>query len=86
MNQYIPVENCDLIQVVTQIKINILNIILCDRATIQVLLYGYDTKLLDSYIFELVGDEYQMWQDDNYLIQYVCEKYNLILREPSVPL
>ncbi len=86
MENYIDIQSYDLIQIISKIKIKVMNLILNKSATIKVEYFDDDNKLLNTYYFELVGHEYQMWRDDNYLIQYVCEKYNLILREPSVSL
>ena len=80
MNRSIQVENCDLIQVISKIKIHILNLILNDRATIQVLCYDDDEKMLNGYVFELVEEQYEMWHDDNYIYQFVCEKYGFVLK------
>ena len=54
MNRSIQVEKCDLIQVISKIKIHILNLILNDRATIQVSCYDDDEQMLNGYVFELV--------------------------------
>jgi len=80
MNRSIQVEKCDLIQVISKIKIHILNLILNDRATIQVLCYDDDEKMLNGYVFELVGEQYKMWHDDNYIYQFVCKKYGFVLK------
>lgn len=82
MDKKIEIENCDLIQVITKITIHVLNIVLNDRATIQVLCYDDGGKVLNSYIFELI-EEYHLWRDDNFLIQYVCEKYGFVLKNNS---
>jgi hypothetical protein len=86
MNSYICVEPCDLIQIISKIKINVLHLELNTSATIQCMCYDFENKFLNSYIFTLEGDEYQMWGQDNYLIELICEKYGFVLREPTVPL
>jgi hypothetical protein len=51
-------------------------------AIIRVQCFDENNVLLIN--FELVGDEYQLWKDDQDLINYVCEKYNFVLAlEPS---
>ena len=82
----INVEPCDLIQIISKIKINVLHLELNTSATIQCMCYDFENKFLNSYIFTLEGDEYQMWGQDNYLIELICQKYGFILREPTVPL
>jgi hypothetical protein len=86
MNSYINVEPCDLIQIISKIKINILHLELNTSATIQCMCYDSENKFLNSYVFTLEGDEYQMWTLDNYLIELISQKYGFILREPTVPL
>ena len=39
-----------------------------------------DEKMLNGYVFELVGEQYKMWRDDNYIYQFVCEKYGFVLK------
>ena len=56
----INIEPCDLIQIISKIKINVLHLELNTSATIQCLCYDFENKFLNSYIFTLEGDEYQM--------------------------
>ncbi len=73
--EYINIEPCELIQYISKIKISILYIELNVKATIQTLCYDDYNKLLVTYIFELIEDEYQMWNNDKWLIDYIFNKY-----------
>ena len=37
--------------------------------------YTTEAKLIFSDEFILEGSEYQLWLNDDYLIEYVCNKY-----------
>lgn len=80
MESYINVEHCDLIQVISKIKINVLYLELNVRATIQCKCYDDNNNLLNCYVFQLEDDEYQMWNTDSWLINYVCEKYGFVIK------
>ena len=84
MENYINVEPSNLIQVISKIKINILYLQLNVMATIQVLAYSIDNQLLTTYTFELVSPDYDDWHDDDWLVDYVCQKYGFTLESPSV--
>ena len=79
MEPYINVEPCDLIQVITKIKIKVLSLELNQFATIQVMCYDDLNNFLHCYVFEL-RDEYQYWNDDGWLINYVMNKYGFIIK------
>jgi len=73
--EYINVEPCELMQFISKIKIDVIYIKLNITATIQTSCYDDYNKLLITYIFELSGDEYQMWTSDQWLVDYVLDKY-----------
>jgi hypothetical protein len=79
MEQYINIQPKDLILVSSKISINVLLVELNIRAIIRVRFYSNDSKLLNTEEFILEGNDYMSWQNDNYLINYVCEKYNIDL-------
>lgn len=81
---YISIEPTNLIQVITKITINILHIELNKNATVQVLAYSETNELLRSFVFELILPEYESWTNDEWLINYVCEKYDFLLKNNSV--
>lgn len=51
-------------------------------ATIQVLAYSEENELLVSHIFELNLPDYDAWHDDDWLVDYVCQKYGYNLATP----
>jgi len=75
METYIKVEPVNLIQTISKIKINVLHLHLNVMATIQVLCYSEDNQSLTSHVFELQSPEYELWISDDWLVNYVCEKY-----------
>lgn len=81
---YISIEPANLIQVISKITINILHIKLNLNATVQVMAYSETNELLKSFVFELVLPEYESWTNDEWLINYVCQKYDFILKNNSV--
>lgn len=86
MTTYFDVEPANLVQIIAKIKINILYIEINKQATIQVLAFSTDDQLLTTYTFELVLPDYDEWHDDDWLIEYVCQKYGFVLRELPAPL
>lgn len=81
---FINVEPCDLIQIITKIQINIIYLKLNESATIQVNCLDDSNKLLNTYIFELIQPEYTEWTNDEWLINYICEKYGFIINLNNV--
>jgi hypothetical protein len=79
MDQYINIEQKEISLSATKISIDVLLIELNIRAIIRVRFYSSDSKLLDTDEFVLDGDEYADWNNDDYLIDYVCDKYNISL-------
>lgn len=84
MESYINVEPCDLIQIVSKIKINVLHLELNNCATIQVNCFDELNRLLNNYVFELKQPEYSDWVNDDFLINYVCEKYGFQIKNNIV--
>jgi hypothetical protein len=79
MPAYLQIQPAQLIQIISKIKINVLHMEINSNATIQVLAYSEDNQLLTSYVFELNLPEYDYWRDDDYLVDYVCQKYGFAL-------
>jgi hypothetical protein len=79
MPSYLQIQPAQLIQIISKIKINVLHMEINSNATIQVLAYSEDNQLLTSYVFELNLPEYDYWRDDDYLVDYVCQKYGFTL-------
>ena len=80
MEDYIHIESCDLIQIISKIKIKVMNLILNESAMIKVESFDNENKLLNTYYFELNGRDYQMWTNDIWLMNYVCEKYGFVIK------
>lgn len=84
MESCINIEACDLIQVITKIKIKVINLELNNLATIEVKCLSDENKLLNTYFFELKQPDYSEWVNDYWLINYVCEKYGFVIKNVSV--
>ena len=80
MENYICIESCDLIQIISKIKIKVINLVLNESAMIKVESFDDENKLLNTYYFELNGNDYQMWNTDSWLVDYVCEKYGFVIK------
>ena len=80
MENYIHIESCDLIQIISKIKIKVINLVLNESAMIKVESFDDENKLLNTYYFELNGNDYQMWTNDNFIINYVCDKYGFVIK------
>jgi hypothetical protein len=73
----IPVEPYNLVRthVITSIDIRIVNLILFKSVTLAVGLYSANGYVCDNRTFEISGDEYLAWNnDDSYLINLVMTK------------
>ena len=77
--EYINIQPKDFTQTTTKINIKVIYLELNTYAIIGVKLFDVNSKLLDGYEFTLEGDDYSNWHTDNYLFNYVCQKYNLSL-------
>ena len=61
--------------------IDILEMILFTRVTINVVLYDNNDRVVRGRIFTLEGDDYQKWSnDDQYIVDYVTERLHMILQ------
>jgi hypothetical protein len=79
MDQYINIEQKVICLSATKISIDVLSIELNIRAIIRVRFYSSDSKLLNTEEFVLENSAYTSWTTDNYLIGFVCSKYNITL-------
>lgn len=80
MNSYISIESKEVLQYGSKISINVLHLVLNESAIIRVQLFDENNKILDSNEFSLEGEEYINWHNDNYLIEFVCEKFGYVLK------
>ena len=60
---------------IKSIKVEVPYLLLNVMAMVRVQCFDENNNLLVIHNFELVDDEYQLWKDDQDLINYVCEKY-----------
>ncbi len=84
MPSFLNIQPAELVQIISKIQINILHMDLNLSATIQVLAYSEENQLLASYVFELTLPDYDSWHDDDWLVDYVCQKYNFVLSTPYI--
>lgn len=75
MTEYINIQQATITKEITKIKIDIPFIILREKCFVRVLCYNNDNELIHKYEFELMGNDYLQWQTDEWLINYVCQKY-----------
>ncbi len=80
MENYIHIESCDLIQIISKIKIKVMNLVLNESAMIKLESFDHDNELLNTYYFELNEKNYQIWNTDSWLIDYVCNKYGFVIK------
>ncbi len=78
--QLIPIQPKEVLLEAHKISINVLHIQLNTLAIIKVQLYSQEGKLIDVNEFVLEGEDYQNWHNDDYLIQYICNKYEYTLQ------
>lgn len=81
MNSYIPIETKEVLQYGSKISISVLLLVLNEYALIKVQIFDSNSKLLDVNEFILEGEDYSNWHNDNYLIDYVCQKYGYVLKQ-----
>ena len=82
MQSYISVKPYSIVKTynIDYIIINVTNIQLNQSADIQVVFCDNTKFMVDSVSFVLSGEDYQNWgTTDNYIINYVCSKYNISL-------
>ena len=53
MENYIHIESCDLIQIISKIKIKVMNLVLNESAMIKVESFDDENTLLNTHYFEL---------------------------------
>jgi hypothetical protein len=60
---------------VAKIKVDVLTLVLNERAVIRVMMMNADGAMIKSDTFELIKPDYSLWLSDDNLIDYVCDKY-----------
>ena len=79
MTSYINIQPKDITQTVSKILIKVSNLELNSYAIIKVQTYDSSEKMITSESFVMSGVDYDNWTTDNYLIDYVCNKYDYAL-------
>jgi hypothetical protein len=75
----IQIEPSSFTRIISNIKIEVSYIIINTIAVIRVLCFDDEMNLIDTRQFEMTQPDYQLWQKDEDLIQYVLDKYNFSL-------
>ena len=71
---------------ITSITIQVVNIILNTSALLIVVLYDDNDKCISAVNLELTGDDYSNWgNDDTYLLTYVCNKLQIVPKPEEPP-
>ena len=73
---YINIEPKDIIITATKIKIDVISLELNVSAIIRITLYDNNTKIVQTNMLILNGEEYQSWQTDDDMLSIICDKYN----------
>lgn len=81
---YINIEPSDLIQIISKISVSVVDITLNEKATICVKCYNSEDQYLISYYYELCQPEYTLWQNDEWLINYSCQKYGFQIKNNNL--
>ena len=79
MTSYINIQPKDITQTVSKILIKVSNLELNSYAIIKVQTFDSNDGMITHEQFILSGLDYDNWTNDNFLIEYVCNKYNYTL-------
>ena len=77
---FINIEPKQINLVAHKISVKVLYLELNSNAIIKVDLFSESNDLLQTNQFILDGEDYKNWYNDDFLIQYVCNKYGYILQ------
>lgn len=64
---------------ITSIEIRIISLTINESASINILFYGNGGEYIKNESFTLKNPDYQLWTDDQWLIDYVLNKYDLTI-------
>jgi hypothetical protein len=73
----IPIVPKEIIKEATSIAIDIPNITLNSKAFVRVIFYDSSNNVISTDSFELFKPDYNLWLQDDDLVDYICEKYNI---------
>ena len=64
---------------ITNIKIEISQLILFESCSFNVYLYDDENNIIEFKTFKIEGDEYKLWKnEDDYIINWIKNKLNII--------
>lgn len=72
----IQIQPTEISKTISSFKIDVPFIILMTQCFVRVLCFDADNKLIHTYEFLLEKPDYDIWQKDEDLVNYVCQKYN----------
>ena len=75
MNFYIDIEKKQIMKEATKMTIKVSNIELNSSAIIKIELYDNIYNLLDTNQIILDGIDYQNWNNDDWLLDFISDKY-----------
>ena len=73
---YINIEPKEITISATKMKIDVVSLELRNYAIIRVSLVDDNCIKVQTIEFILIGEDYQAWQNDDDLVNIICEKYN----------
>ena len=73
---YINIEPKEITISATKMKIDVVSLELRNYAIIRVSLVDNNCIKVQTNEFILIGEDYQAWQNDDDLVNIICEKYN----------
>ena len=73
---YINIEPKEITISATKMKIDVVSLELRNYAIIRVSLVDDNCIKVQTNEFILIGEDYQAWQNDDDLVNIICEKYN----------
>ena len=73
---YINIEPKEITISATKMKIDVVSLELRNYAIIRVSLVDNNCIKVQTNEFILIGEDYQAWQNDNDLVNIICDKYN----------
>ncbi len=83
---YIEPSEQTVTNIITSFSVSVTGVTLFVSANITVNLYNADPLLVKTEYFTLTGDDYNNWaNDDDYIIQYVANKYGFVITTPPEP-
>jgi hypothetical protein len=73
---YINIEPKEIITSATKMKIDVVSLDLHNSAILRITLLDSNLKIVQTNMLILSGEDYEAWQNDDDLVNIICEKYN----------